>query len=271
MALTNVPKQQVIEALIAQWDTIDHLVTPLSDEQWAAPSGLPGWSVGDVVAHVAGTEMMLDGREPDATGDAAGPAHVRNPIGELNERWVEHYRGRGRDELMADYRDVTARRAEALTAMSDDEFAAETMTPVGWETYGRFMRVRVFDCWVHEIDIRDALGIGDVADPRPAEFAAGEMIAVLPFVLGKVAQVPRGKTVTLEFEGVAPRTAHVEVGERATLADDLAGLADVTLRLDVADYARLIGARPKAHAARVVIDGDEELGTAIIGRLNYLI
>ena len=31
-------------------------------------------------------------------------------------------------------------------------------TPAGPDTYGRFMRVRDFDCWMHLQDIRDALG-----------------------------------------------------------------------------------------------------------------
>ena len=32
------------------------------------------------------------------------------------------------------------------------------MTPAGPDTYGRFMRVRIFDCWMHEQDIRRAVG-----------------------------------------------------------------------------------------------------------------
>ena len=33
-----------------------------------------------------------------------------------------------------------------------------SFTPAGKDTYGRFMQIRVFDCWLHEQDIRDALG-----------------------------------------------------------------------------------------------------------------
>ena len=40
--------------------------------------------------------------------------------------------------------------------MSQEEWDAESFTPAGKSTYGRFMQIRVFDCWLHEQDIRDA-------------------------------------------------------------------------------------------------------------------
>ena len=52
------------------------------------------------------------------------------------------------------YRNVTAQRIAELDAMTDDEFAVSSVTPVGPGTYGRFMAIREFDMWVHERDIR---------------------------------------------------------------------------------------------------------------------
>ena len=42
--------------------------------------------------------------------------------------------------------------------MSDDDWNDITRDAGRPGHYGRFMRVRVFDCWMHEQDIRDALG-----------------------------------------------------------------------------------------------------------------
>ena len=46
--------------------------------------------------------------------------------------------------------------------MSDEEWNAVTMTPTGPDSYGRFMRIRVFDCWMHEEDIRDGVAAAAV-------------------------------------------------------------------------------------------------------------
>ncbi len=44
-----------------------------------------------------------------------------------------------------------------LTNMGDEDWNAVTMTPAGPDSFGRFMRIRIFDCWMHEQDIRDAV------------------------------------------------------------------------------------------------------------------
>ncbi|MGO3325425.1 maleylpyruvate isomerase family mycothiol-dependent enzyme [Gordonia sp. (in: high G+C Gram-positive bacteria)] len=268
---TRVEKAPVIAALGAQWRTIDALVSGLSDDQWSADSGLPGWSVGDVVAHIVGTENMLDGREPDAGRDVAGLDHVKNPIGELNERWVDHYRARSRAEVMADYRAMTAKRIADLTTMDDEEWNEDAVTPVGPETYGRFMRVRTYDSWVHEVDLRDALDMGEPSDPEPAGFALDEMAAVMPYIVGKKAAAPKGCRVRFEFTGLVPKQVHIAVDERAALVPELDGLADVTLRTTITDYTRLAGGRPGAAQASVHIDGDVALGSAIVDSLHYMI
>ena len=129
------------------------------DDQWGSPSILAGWTVADVFAHIAGTVVV------DRTDGRAGPGRRRgsttcNPIGELNENWLDHYRTRTRDELMTDLREVTGLRADVLRAMSESDWNAEGFTPAGKDSHGRFMRIRVFDCWIHEVDVRDSLGLG---------------------------------------------------------------------------------------------------------------
>ena len=105
-----------------------------------------------------GTESMLQGAAtPEADVDVSTLEHVRNPIGVLNECWVRSLRGVSSAELLERFRATTAERRTALTAMTDDAWNEITATPAGPDSYGRFMRVRIFDCWMHEQDIRDAL------------------------------------------------------------------------------------------------------------------
>ena len=44
----------------------------------------------------------------------------------------------------------------------------------------------------------------------------------------------------------------------------LDGDADVVIHVDIADYARLIGARTTADPASVTVEGDEELGGRVV-------
>ncbi|MBM7367029.1 maleylpyruvate isomerase family mycothiol-dependent enzyme [Gordonia hydrophobica] len=268
---TLVPQEPLIDALDAQWRTIADLASALTDEQWTAPSGLPGWELRDIVAHVIGTESMLAGRVPDSSIDTSTIDHVQNPIGELNERWIDHYRQRSRDELMADYATVTAERNTAMWGMTEGQWDAETATPVGPDSYGRFMRVRVFDCWMHEIDLRDAAGLGDPTEPAPASWALQEIAATLPFIVGKRAGAAKGSTVAFHLTGASPQTVCIAVDDRAAIVPTLDRDADATLTLTGPDLARLAGGRPGADPARVTLAGDSALGSTIVAKLHYTI
>lgn len=269
--VTRVPRQPVVDALREEWSTLDTLVSGLDDDQWAAPSVLAGWTVADILAHITGTEWSLTGRDVEALRDVSALGHVKNPIGELNERWVDHYRARSRQQLIDDFHEVIETRLTALEGMTEREWDAESFTPAGPDTYGRFMRIRIFDCWVHEIDIRDSLNLGVPDDVLPATSARKEMVASLPFVIGKRAGAPAGSTVTVDFTGVAPRAVHVAVEDRAAVVPALDGPADTTLTVDLVEYARLIGARPTADPSKVAVTGDERLGEKIVASLHYLI
>ncbi|NLG48455.1 maleylpyruvate isomerase family mycothiol-dependent enzyme [Gordonia sp. (in: high G+C Gram-positive bacteria)] len=268
---TLVPQEPLISALEAQWQAIADLASTLTDEQWEAPSGLPGWQIRDIVAHVLGTESMLAGRQPDATADAGAPEHVKNPIGELNERWVEHYRSRSRDELMSDYATVMAERSKALYGMTEGQWDAETATPVGPESYGRFMRIRVFDCWIHEIDIRDALGLGTPQNADCAHWAVREIETTLPYIVGKKARAEVGSTVRFDITGVYPCTIFIATEDRAAVMPAIDGKPDTTLTVDGVDLARLAGGRPRADESSVRVEGDTALGVAIVRQLHYTI
>ncbi len=104
-----------------------------------------------------GTERALAGAALPPIPDDPGE-HVRNDIGRVNEAWIAELRGRPHADLLADFRAVTAERLASLRAMSAEEFNAPSWTPAGNATYARFMRIRIFDCWMHEQDIRAAIG-----------------------------------------------------------------------------------------------------------------
>ncbi len=272
--VTVLPKSEVLPALFSSWDDIDHLVAPISEDQWRTPSALPGWSVHSLVAHMVGTESMLLGKpNPDAGVDISQQQHVRNEIGAMNEAWVRHLSGESGADLLELFRTVTGERRAALNAMPEDQWVAVGFTPAGPDSYGRFMRIRTFDCWLHEQDIRQALDLpasdSELAGPA-GPMALDEMAASMGFVVGKLGGAPAGSRVALELTGPLARTIRVAVDGKAAVVDDFGG-ADPTavIRLDALDFARLAGGR--IPSAPVEYHGDVEVGQRIVEKLNYVI
>ena len=273
---TVLDKDDVLAGLFASWDGIDGLLAALSDEQWQTPTSLPGWTVHDVVAHIIGTEMMLAGT-PTPEADVAGRDYVHNEIGALNEKWVEHLRSESPASMLAAFRDITARRKEMLAAMPVGEWNTVTFTPAGPDSYGRFMRVRIFDCWMHEHDIRHAVGRPPTdADLAGADsrLALDEMTASMPFVVAKKGQAPAGARVQITLTGPVAREIRVAVDGRAALVEDFDGAEPtVGITLDGLQFTRLAGGRPLMAGRTDGIDyaGDTAAGARIIENLNYVI
>jgi uncharacterized protein (TIGR03083 family) len=271
--VTRLDKADVLRGLFGTWDTIETIVGDLSDAQWSQPTPLPGWTVHDVVAHVVGTESMLQGLgTPEADIDVSTLEHVRNDIGVLNERWVRKFRSLSHAELLDRFRTTTAERREALTAMSEDQWHAVTATPAGPDSYGRFMRVRTFDCWMHEHDVRDAVGHGEADFGGPdTRLALDEMVASMGFVVGKLGKAPDGSRVRLELTGPLARTINVAVDGRATVVDEFDAEPTITIAMDGLLFTRLAGGRVAVDHDAITYGGDREVGRRIVENLNYVI
>jgi uncharacterized protein (TIGR03083 family) len=274
--VTELDKSDVLSGLFSTWDSLDQLLTGLSEQQWQTPTPLPGWCVHDVVAHIIGTETVLQGASaPDADIDVSTLGHVRNDVGVANECWVRHLSAESGADLLQRFRAVTADRRKHLADMSGDDWNALTLTPVGPESYGRFMRVRVFDCWMHEYDTRDALGKPasdtDLAGPA-ARLTLDEMATSMGYVVGKLGKAPDGSRVAIELTGPLARTIRVAVDSRASVVDDFGGQQPTaTIRLDGVLFTRLAGGRAETGAGGVELSGDQEVAARIVDHLNYVI
>lgn len=273
---TVLDKDDVLAGLFSSWDAIDSVLSGLTTEQWQAPTALPGWTVQDVVSHVMGTEMMLGGA-PTPDIDVTGRDHVHNDIGALNERWVEHLRAESPESMLARYREVIAARKAALAAMPLEEWNTVTFTPAGPDSFGRFMRVRTFDCWVHEHDIRDALSLpadDDAYGGADARLALDEMASSMGFVIGKKGGAPEGSRVEVQMTGPLTRTIRVAVDGRAAVVPDFGGQEPTaTIALDGRQFVRLAGGRPMVADVPQDIDyaGDTAVGARIVENLAYVI
>jgi uncharacterized protein (TIGR03083 family) len=260
--------------LEAVWASIGTLTDDLTPEQWATPTACPGWTVADQVAHIVGTESMLAGRPAPPPGPGPQPPHVRNDIGQVNEAWLDHYRAAGLEALLRDFGQVTSERLRQLAGMDDADLERPSWTPVGQATYGRFLQVRVFDCWVHEQDIREAIGRPGHLEGPAAEQATDEVVRALGYLVGKRAAAPSGSRVRIKLTGPVRRTVDVAVADRAQVVEP-AGEPTAMVALASDLFLRLAcGRRPAApaiDAGAVSLSGDAELARSVVEHLAYTI
>lgn len=257
-------RDTLVAALREQFDALLELGHQLDDAQWATPSECPGWTVKDLYSHVIGTELMLLGR-PDETVDVAGADHVRNQIGEFNEVAVAVRRDRSGADVLAELEQVAAERTAAFDAMTQADFDAESFTPAGQDTYGRFMQIRVFDCWIHEQDAREVLGLPGHASGHAVDIALDEHATALGFLVGKKAGATEGQSVRLRLTGETERTLDVRVDGRAQLVDDLEE-PTATITVPTLRWFRWVAGRRAAELTDpdLRIEGDTDLAQRVL-------
>lgn len=270
MLVTRLDRDQVVAALDAAFDAFTTLAGELGPDEWDLPTACPGWSVKDNVSHIIGIESVLLGRPAPEVELPEDLAHVRNDFGRANEVWVEHYRHRSTDEVLADLDEVIAERRKVLAGMDQAAFDEEASTPAGPDTYGRFMRIRTMDIWFHDQDIREAVGRPGHLDGPAAVAALDEVAAVLGYVVGKRAAVPAGNSVRFDLTGPLARRIDVEVGDRARVVEQISGDPTTTLTVAGDRFMRLCGGR-STDTSVVDIAGDRTLGESVAVKLAFMI
>ena len=267
--------QEIVDKLERVWESIAALCKSLSEREWKLATDCPKWSVQDHVSHIVGTESRLAGRPvPNHTPQDMG--HVHNDIGRGNEIWVDFLRPSSGLQVLEAFREVTAARLQRLRSMSADDFSEPTQTPVGPGTVRDFMVIRVFDCWVHEQDIRRAVGRPGHMEGPVVVHSMSRMARAMPFVVGKKAAAPEGSTVVFEITGSAGRTMAIGVQSgRAVFLESIPAAPDVRLTMDVETFTCLGNGRWQGNEAlrvdKVSIDGDRQLGENIVHEMNFMV
>jgi uncharacterized protein (TIGR03083 family) len=263
----------IVETLTATWQALSDVGVGLGESQWKTPSDLPGWSVQDILSHVIGTERFLEGLPAAGPLPGEQPEHVRNLIGELNEREVAARRARPGVEVLAEWDDLRAVRARTLAAADDAYFDQPMQTPTGPGTMTDFLATRIVDCWVHEQDMRTALQLPLTLGGPAAEHSIARLTASLPMVVGKRAACPEGGAVAIVLSGQLERRFTCEVsGGRAAFVDAPSAPPLATIGLDTGCYVLLATGRraPAAMADRVELGGDADLSARVLAGLNVM-
>lgn len=261
----------VVGLLAAEWAAIAEVGAGLTEAQWDTSTDLPGWTAKDCLSHMSGTELALLG-EPAPQVSVDHLDHVTSGFSAALEVWVEARRGVPATDVLTEFTDATRRRLEVLSGLSDDEWNRLGWSPVGEAPYRTFMHVRVFDCWMHEQDIRRAVGVPGGLDTDAAALSLDRMLATLGFVIGKRAGAPEGSTVTVTVTGPHPRTVSLNVtGGRAQVTDNVPVAPTVTITTDIETFCALGGGRWQGSdcvaSGQVTLTGDTDLGRRIVESL----
>lgn len=244
------------------------LVRELTDADWAKPA-LPGWTVLDVLAHLAHLESEAAGMAQPEVERVDVEVTPNQPMPtSITEAGVAARRGRSAAELLGELETACARRREVLTDLdiSDPRAAAPGFAgTLGWDI-GTWLRNRPIDLWVHEQDIRAATGRPLTTTGVGAAHVAGIMTKVFPMTLRRL---PTGTSVVATISGPQGRVLASRVGEdgRAAPFDPSEG-GDVALEMDDATWLRLTGGRITPDEAQVAVTGDEGIAAIVLGRLN---
>jgi uncharacterized protein (TIGR03084 family) len=145
----------VFDDLAAELDQLDAVLSGLGTRAWTHPSAAAGWTIANVVLHLAQTEehvlASVVGERPGLSREADGP-----PLDELMDGLVAAERDEAPAEVLQRWR--TAQRA-ALTALRDCppqtrlQWAAAPLTPRTLAT------TRLAEHWAHALDISGPLSI----------------------------------------------------------------------------------------------------------------
>ena len=225
----------IFDDLVAEQDQLEAILESLDAAAWMTESGAPGWTVADVVLHLAQTEEAVV-RSLHAVGDAGW-----RDDGESTDVAVDR---RVRDERSAPevvFARWRAARRAAVAALR----AADPARAVAWAAAPLRPRTlattRLAEHWAHALDVTGPLGI-DYPDTERLRHVAWLAHATLPYAFAVAGETP-GEVFC---ELVAPDGSMWRFGE-PTAASAIRGPAG--------DFCRVGARRLRPEETALVADG----------------
>ncbi len=237
---------EILAGLDEQQAELDGLINPVDEAAWAAASRCNGWTVSDVMLHLAQTNEMAIGsltaafdetlqrlteglRPSGDVDDGAGLMVLKErgaPPSDVYARWRH-----GVDELMAAFR-----RSDAHERV---QWVAGTLSVHTLAT------TRLAETWIHTNDV--ACGLGVVL-PAPDRLRHIARLAwrTLPYAFMRAGRELKG---TVAFELTAPH------GDQWRFAAD--ATADTVLRGSAAELCAVAGQRAKAPDTSLTAEGPD--------------
>ncbi|MGH9298357.1 MAG: maleylpyruvate isomerase family mycothiol-dependent enzyme [Acidimicrobiales bacterium] len=245
------------DALEQTWSSLQSVLVELAPDEWALPTGCPGWSVKDNVSHIAGLERSILG-EPDPEHHLPEDMpHVRDENGRFTEMAVDYRRPWPNKRVLAEFEDVTARRLEMLRA-DETPPDKDVAGPFGWRLpYSRLMTIRVFDCYAHEQDVRRATHrYGNAVGPA-ADIARKNIVTGWSRIARNLRELD-GVHVVLVLDGSQHDLSHPDGATR-----------EVRLTTDLLAAVPLACGRDDRRVEAVSVEGSSDLWESLLPHLGF--
>ena len=188
----------IFEDLEAEQDRLDAILAGLDETQWNSPSAAAGWTVADVVLHLAQSDEAVlasaAGADLRAGPAARGSAGVGSgaTVDEIMNQLVVAERA-APAEVFSRWRQS---QAAALAALR----AADPKQPMAWVEIpmkpASLATTRLAECWTHGLDITGPLGI-DFPDTGRLRNVAWLAHRTLPYAIAVSGAEPFGLFVEL--------------------------------------------------------------------------
>ena len=164
----------------------------LTEDDLAIESLCPGWDVRTVISHTIGVDHILDGWAPSTEK----PPPFQN-VGSFQAALADLAPA----EFAARIAETTASRLDHLRSLDPSAVEEPSLTPAGVGTYGRFLQVRVFDLWVHALDVAIPMGEGFTTSAQTAASSLQEVVDSVGYIVGKKIGLPEGRSILFHIEG----------------------------------------------------------------------
>jgi uncharacterized protein (TIGR03084 family) len=189
-----------ISALAEQQAVLSELLAPLDDDGWSRPSRCDGWSVADVVLHLAQTNEMAigsaQGRFTDALTVLTKGVEAAGNVDDGADLMVRHERGMPVTALL----DRWQRSADTLVAALTSVDPHERVDWVAGQLSARTLTTtRLAETWIHTDDVADALEV-TLAPAERLRHVARLAWRTLPYAFTRAGRALSGP-VAFELEG----------------------------------------------------------------------
>jgi uncharacterized protein (TIGR03084 family) len=161
----------IFDDLFSEQERLAHILSGLTDTQWLSESGARGWTVADVVLHLAQSD---EGVAATAAGDGGFSR------GADVDDWAAAMVSAERAAPPVVFERWQRARAAALAALR----SADQDQPLQWVVTqvkpATLATTRLAECWAHGLDITEPLGI-DLPDTERLRNIAWLAVRTLPY------------------------------------------------------------------------------------------
>lgn len=258
-------RQHLIDTTEACFAEISDLCADLSDDEWKVQSLCPDWTTRQAIGHAVGVEDVI-------SGWAISTENI--PPFQKMLALTDASAGMSSFEFGARVGEIFDARRSDLAALSDEDVERPSWTPVGVQSYGGFLAIRIFDMWVHVRDCTIPLGHPTDDSGPAAEITLDQVAGSIGYIMGKKVGLPDGMSLRADITGPVQRQIAVVVEGRAKAVDPATLAApDVVLTADSTTFIMLacgrIDPQSKIDDGSISWGGDAHWGEHAARNLRF--